>query len=187
MKTRFFATGILFIVIGAAAVTAAGPAALESGTIFGRVTDLDGNPLPGASVALTGPALMGLNSNVTSATGQFFFPVLAPGTYEIRIEMPGFKIQVQRGLSVQSGRAMQIHVRLEETAVDEEVMAPPGDQPVDTRNAKNSGVLAPDILTRLPLPATFFISGPWFPGPWPTSSSIVGSFPSRGAPPEARS
>ncbi len=164
MKTRFFATGILFIVIGAAAVTAAGPAALESGTIFGRVTDLDGNPLPGASVALTGPALMGLNSNVTSATGQFFFPVLAPGTYEIRIEMPGFKIQVQRGLSVQSGRAMQIHVRLEETAVDEEVMAPPGDQPVDTRNAKNSGVLAPDILTRLPLPRDLFHLWPLVPG-----------------------
>jgi len=164
MKTRFFATGMLLIVIGAAAGAAAGPAAPESGTIFGRVTDLDGNPLPGASVALTGPALMGMNSNVTSATGQFFFPVLAPGTYEIRIEMPGFKIQVQRGLSVQSGRAMQIHVRLEETAVDEEVAAPAGDQPFDTRNTKNSAVFAPDILTRLPLPRDLFHLWPLVPG-----------------------
>jgi hypothetical protein len=164
MKMKFFTALMLSIFIGAAGVTAAGPATPESGTIFGRVTDLDGNPLPGASVALTSPALMGLNSNVTSATGQFFFPVLAPGTYEIRIEMPGFKIQVQRGLSVQSGRAMQIHVRLEETAVDEEVTAPAGDQPVDTRNAKNSAVFTSETLSRLPLPRDLFHLWPLVPG-----------------------
>ncbi|MCX6566334.1 MAG: carboxypeptidase-like regulatory domain-containing protein [Candidatus Aminicenantes bacterium] len=164
MKTKFFTALMLFIFIGAAGVTAAGPAAPESGTIFGRVTDLDDNPLPGASVALTGPALMGMYSNVTSATGQFFFPVLAPGTYEIRIEMPGFKIQVQRGLSVQSGRAMQLHVRLEETAVDEEVTAPAGDQPVDTRNTKTSAVFNSEILARLPLPRDLFHLWPLVPG-----------------------
>lgn len=163
MKKRIFATGMLFLALGAAAASA-GPTVQETGTMFGRVTDLDGNPLPGASVSLMGPSLMGLNSSVTSATGQFFFPLLAPGVYEIRVEMPGFKMQIQRGLRVQSGRAMQIHARLEETAVDEEVTAPPGDRPVDTRNVKSSSALGSDTLARLPLPRDHFLPWPLLPG-----------------------
>lgn len=151
MKTKPFAALILCLLLGAAGAAAAGPAGSESGTILGRVSDLDGNPLPGASVALIGPALMGQRSTVTSATGQFFFPLIDPGVYEVRVEMPGFKIQLQRGLIVESGREMIVVFKMEETSVDEEVAAPAGDQPVDTRNAKVFGVFNEETLNRLPL------------------------------------
>ncbi|MBN1939443.1 MAG: TonB-dependent receptor [Candidatus Aminicenantes bacterium] len=141
---------LILLILAVPAVPAAAPG-IESGTIYGRVTDLDGNPLPGASVALMGVNLMGMNSHVTSATGQFFFPLLAPGVYEIRIEMPGFKIQLQSGLAVRSGRATQIHVRLEETAVDEEVAVAALDQIIDTRNTTHTAVFGPDAFTGVPL------------------------------------
>jgi len=156
MKMKLFAALILCTFLGAAGAASAGPIAPESGTMFGRVSDLDGNPLPGASVSLVGPALMGLRSSVTSATGRFFFPLIDPGVYEVRVEMPGFKIQVQHGLAVQSGRAMVVVFKMEETTVDEEVAAPAGDQPLDTRSAKVSGVLDRDVLTRTPLPRDLF-------------------------------
>ncbi|MHB8056207.1 MAG: TonB-dependent receptor, partial [Candidatus Aminicenantales bacterium] len=156
MKTKSFAAFILMAFFAAAGASAAGPIAPESGTMFGRVSDLDGNPLPGASVSLIGPAVMGQRSSVTSATGQFFFPLIDPGVYEVRVEMPGFKIQLQRGLAVQSGRTMVVVFKMEETAVDEEVAAPAGDQPLDTRSAKVSGVLDSDVLTRIPLPRDLF-------------------------------
>jgi len=149
MKKTFLISIIFWLLAGAAGI-AASPV-IEWGTIYGRVTDLDGNPLPGASVTLTGSNLMGMNSHVTSATGQFFFPLLAPGSYEIRVEMPGFKVQLQRGLAVPAGRAALIHVRLEETAVDEEVAVAAGDRMIDTRNAKTVIVTGSDILSQIPL------------------------------------
>jgi len=166
MKTKFRQTVILsvFLLALAAGVAAAGPASPETGTIFGRVTDKDDNPLPGASVSLVGSSLMGMRGHVTSATGQFFFPILSPGLYEIRVEMPGFKIQVQRGLAVRSGQTTQIRVHLEETAIDEEVTVPAGDQALDTRSMKTSGVIDARMLTSLPLVRDLSALWPLIPG-----------------------
>jgi hypothetical protein len=166
MKTKFLQTTVLslFLLALAAGFAAAGPASPETGTIFGRVTDKNENPLPGASVSLVGSSLMGMRGHVTSAMGQFFFPILSPGLYEIRVEMPGFKIQVQRGLAVRSGQTTQISVRLEETAIDEEVTVPAGDQALDTRAMKTSGVIDARMLASLPLARDISALWPLIPG-----------------------
>ncbi len=163
-KTMRFALILLFLAASTGIAAAPSP---ESGTIYGRVTDLDGNPLPGASVALMGSNLMGMNSHVTTATGQFFFPLLVPGVYEIRIEMPGFKIQLQRGLMVRSGRSTQLHIRLEETAVDEEVAVAASDQIIDTRNATNVIVTEADAFAGIPLARELFTLWTLIPGAVP--------------------
>lgn len=179
-KTSLIALILVFLAASSGLTAAPNP---ESGTIYGRVTDLEGNPLPGASVALMGAKLMGMNSHVTSATGQFFFPLLTPGSYEIRIEMPGFKIQLQRGLTVQSGRATLLHVRMEETAVDEEVAVPATDQMIDTRNATSAVVPVSEILAGIPLARELYALWTTVPGAVPdlggdrTLVSVDGSAP----------
>jgi protocatechuate 3,4-dioxygenase beta subunit len=63
----------------------------QTGGLAGKVVDIEGRPLPGATVSLTGPSLMGIVHYVTSDTGLFRFAALLPGEYDLRAEMPGFK------------------------------------------------------------------------------------------------
>src|SRR5215470_48925 len=62
-----------------------------TGTLIGTVRDEQGAAIPGGQVRVTSPALLGGPRTMpTSEAGQFRFPNLAPGSYTLDIEMPGF-------------------------------------------------------------------------------------------------
>ena len=52
--------------------------------------DDQGAVLPGVTVSLTGPALMGSQTVVTNEHGLFRFPAVPSGTYKVTFELPGF-------------------------------------------------------------------------------------------------
>ena len=110
----------------------------QTGVIAGRIIDKDENPLPGATVTISGPALMGINSYVTSNTGFFRFPSLFPGEYELRAEMPGFKTTVRKGLIVSVGKTTELIIELEVAAVEEEVSVTAASPVVDVEASKVS-------------------------------------------------
>lgn len=56
----------------------------------GHVTDPAGAPLPGVTVTLTGERLKSPLNQVTNANGDYLFPGLARGTYEVEAELKGF-------------------------------------------------------------------------------------------------
>src|SRR4030042_3000140 len=90
----------------------------QTGAISGQVMDKAGKPLPGATVSISGPALMGISSYVTSETGLFRFAALKPGEYELRAEMPGFKSYIFQTVLVTVGRTTELMVRLEEAPTE---------------------------------------------------------------------
>ena len=54
----------------------------KRGAIIGVVTDAEGAPLPGVTITVTGPALMGFQSTVTLEKGTYrTASVLPPGNY----------------------------------------------------------------------------------------------------------
>jgi outer membrane protein OmpA-like peptidoglycan-associated protein len=58
--------------------------------VRGRVSNLEGQPIPGATVELLGPTATKLS---TDANGDFASSELAPGSYEARAEAPGYLIR----------------------------------------------------------------------------------------------
>ena len=66
-----------------------------TGSISGRVTSSDGQPLPGVTVVVTSPMLQGTRTAVTSESGDYLIPLLPPGTYTVLFELDGFQ-SVQR-------------------------------------------------------------------------------------------
>src|SRR5687768_9624083 len=62
-----------------------------TGSISGRVHSSDGQPLPGAIVAVTSPILQGVRTAVTSGSGDYLIPLLPPGTYAVVFELSGFQ------------------------------------------------------------------------------------------------
>ena len=60
-----------------------------TGALVGTVKDEQGGVLPGALVHISSPSLIGGElTTTTNEKGQLRFPVLAPGTYRLLVELP---------------------------------------------------------------------------------------------------
>jgi len=92
----------------------AAPAAAQigGGTFVGAVVDPAGAALPGASVTIVAPATNATRSTVTGSGGGFVVSGLAPGSYEIRVELNGLKPFVRRGVSLATGETLRLDVAL---------------------------------------------------------------------------
>lgn len=87
---------VLFVLLFAVTLTAQ----VRTGNIYGKITDTEGNPLPGVSVTLKGPQIAPLTT-VTGATGIYRFVSLGPSNdYEIAAELSGFKKSTKTGIIV---------------------------------------------------------------------------------------
>lgn len=86
--------------------------------IYGIVTDANGAVVPNASITATGED--GEDHTATSDSSGNFRLGLPQGTYEVEVEVPGFKTLVQRNVSVGSG-GRQLSYKLEVAATDETV------------------------------------------------------------------
>jgi len=123
----------------------------QTGSIYGRVIDKEGNPLPGATVTISGPAMMGTNSYVTSEAGVFRFPSLLPGEYELKVEMPGFKTLIRKGIIVSVGRTTEVELEMEIAKVEEEVTVVAASPVVDVQSTKISINYGTQFLTSIPM------------------------------------
>src|SRR5262245_62193688 len=81
------------VILSAASVFLSQVAAAQTltGTLIGTARDEQGAVIPGGQVRITSSALIGGPRIIlTSEGGQFRFPNLAPGSYTLDIDMPGF-------------------------------------------------------------------------------------------------
>jgi len=99
-------------------------AAQDSAALWGTVTDGQGGVLPGATVTVSGPRPPEVKV-VTDENGVFHVLALQPGTYQVRIELAGFRTE-QTTVAVVSGRTTRIAVRLDVGSLSETVTVSSG-------------------------------------------------------------
>src|SRR5262245_34918058 len=73
----------------------------STGTISGEVKDEDGQPLPGALVIVSSDTVK--KSAVTDGTGKYEISGLAPGAYNVKVELSGFASINQPEVQVSAG------------------------------------------------------------------------------------
>ncbi len=83
-----------------------------AGTIIGHVSDESGASLPGVTVTLSSPAVLGNPTTSTTSTGAYRFLALPPGRYEIGYMLQGFAALTRSGIVVSSGNTVDIPVTL---------------------------------------------------------------------------
>src|SRR5262249_61457844 len=88
-----------------------------TGEIVGKVSDASGGVLPGVTVTLRGPALQGEQVDVTTASGQYRFPVVPAGTYELEYALSGFTGVKVTGIFVVVGATVQLDQSLKARAL----------------------------------------------------------------------
>jgi hypothetical protein len=81
-------------------------------TIIGRVTDPTGAVVAGAAVRATNAATNAPVSSKTNEGGNFEIPYLLPGSYQVTVEMTGFKRAVRDGIELRVGDRMTLDFTL---------------------------------------------------------------------------
>lgn len=81
-----------------------------TGRIIGKVTDKEGNILPGVTVEIQSPSMIGTRTAITNENGIYRFLDLPPGTYSIRIEVPGFMTQTLKDIAVRIGENTLVNI-----------------------------------------------------------------------------
>jgi hypothetical protein len=61
-----------------------------TGTVAGVITDPTGATVPGATVTLTSESTTQVRTYVTDATGNYDFPAVSPGRYQLNVAAAGF-------------------------------------------------------------------------------------------------
>ena len=108
--------GLLAIVLS----TGLADAQSTTGTISGRVLDLQQAAVPGATVTVDSPNLQGRRMAVTSVTGDYVIPLLPSGTYTISFELSGFERQ-QRSVNLAPTQVLTEDAKLGPARVEESV------------------------------------------------------------------
>src|SRR5574341_5138 len=88
-------------------------AQVTTGTIVGTVKDQQGAAVPGAAVTITETNKGTLSTHTTDPAGSFVAPFLIPGTYEVAVELAGFKKYTHRGVVLQVNQRARVDATLE--------------------------------------------------------------------------
>jgi hypothetical protein len=135
MHRKLGLIGILLVLSVAFGATSAW-AQVQTGSIFVKAVDEQGNAVPGATVTLTSPALPRPLTGVTDSAGVHRFSSLALGTYTASVSLQGFQTVNRENLVVLQGQTTPIDMTLKVGAVSE-VVTVKGETPVvDTKNVR---------------------------------------------------
>lgn len=121
----------LFVLVWATALLAQ-----TTAEILGTVADESGASIPGAKITARNTAT-GIVSNTTSGDGgQFRFPLLQPGKYEVTIEKSGFAKLIRSNVEIQLNERANIPAQLKVSAT-QEVINVTGEVPlINTTNSE---------------------------------------------------
>jgi len=116
--TRLVAASTLALALG----TSAASAQVQTGSIAGVVTDASNAVLPGVTVSLSGEKLIGgTQSQVTDLSGSYRFDRLPPGSYRLKLELPGFRTVEHDDIIVNAAFIASVNGKMEVGSVSEAI------------------------------------------------------------------
>jgi len=112
------------VLLAAVLLLLAGTGAAQSlnGNITGRATDESGGALPGVTVTISSPQMIGQpRTAVTDEQGTYRFTLLPTGTYAVNFALPGFGTLNVEGVTLPTGATMTINGQLKVATLEETV------------------------------------------------------------------
>jgi hypothetical protein len=127
-------------------------AQLGTGTINGIVQDSSGAVIPGATVSLLNPGVVGGNQEtVADDRGAYQFVRLVPSaTYSVRAALAGFRPALRQHVVINADVNVRVDLTMEVGGLTDEVTVSGEVQLLDTASAQNQQVLSREVLDTLP-------------------------------------
>src|SRR5580693_8317574 len=135
---------ILLLAVGASAF-----AQLQTGNLYGKVTDQQGSPLPGVTVTLdTGAAQ---EVQVSNAQGEVRFLSLPPGSMKMKAELQGFSTVDYPNIVITVGHNTTLDITMQSAAAIEDVITVTAESPLlDERKISTGATINQTELQKIP-------------------------------------
>lgn len=123
----------------------------NTGAISGSVSDPSGAALVGAAVVIESAATREERNLTTDADGNFSFPFLTPGNYDLTVRAPGFRPLVLKDVQVQITEVSRLKIQLTIRGTKEEITVSAKPPLLQTENATLGRVIDQKTVVDLPL------------------------------------
>jgi Carboxypeptidase regulatory-like domain/TonB-dependent Receptor Plug Domain len=133
-------------------------AQITSATLSGTIKDETGGVLPGVEVVISNLDTSLTRNVVTDSNGYFTFPGLAPGRYEARASLQGFRTGVQTGITLQVAQQAGLNLVLKVGAAEESITVSGESALVETRSSALSAIVLEKTIEELPLNGRNYIT-----------------------------
>jgi hypothetical protein len=142
-------TALIILTIGATSNVMA--QARTTSVLVGTVTDDTGGVLPGATVTIQSPNLVGgTQTTVTDGDGSYRFPALPAGTYSLLVELDGLKTVNRTDIHIELATTVTIDVQMTVANINETVTVVGAVPVVDVKSAAPNTTLDNRLLQSLP-------------------------------------
>lgn len=117
----------------------------------GRVLDPSGQGVPNAKVTAEDMGTGYTRSATSGSSGEYLFPSLPVGTYQITVTVAGFSTFTQKGVTMATGQAVTLPVQLKVGSVAQKVTVTANATLVTTNSATLSQLINTREIVGLPL------------------------------------
>jgi hypothetical protein len=153
MRKRFkIVLVVLAFFIAASSLLAA---QTQSGTLKVIVIDDEGNVMPGVTLTLTSPVLMGERNLITNVLGEALFVNLTPGIYQLKSNIEGFQDRISEGIEISLDRQTLLQVEMKPTVLEEAVTVTAVSPAVDTTKSVVAEHVTHQTVESLPIARDF--------------------------------
>ncbi len=147
VKKSFGILSILFFLTGLTSFTLA---QTYTGTLRGKIISEEGVALSDASIYLSSPNLLGIQTYFTSETGNVIFSGIPPGLYRLMVEIPGYKTVSIDNIIIRAGKTVHLNITMETTPTEEKITRSIPTPTIDAVSPKNSTSIDKDLLRHIP-------------------------------------
>src|SRR5262245_2635019 len=123
----------------------------DRGTITGTISDPTSAVIPGASVVATNTETAVRYEPISTETGNYTLGQFSAGTYQLSVDLAGFKKYVRQGITVLVAQTLRIDARLEVGAASDEVTVSADAPLLRTESSEVSYNIAAKVMNDLPI------------------------------------
>jgi hypothetical protein len=130
----------------------------NSGTVSGNVVDSQGAVIPNALVTLVETSEGKEINTKSDAHGQYLFPVVPIGNYQLKVTAPTFQGYIVNDLQVTAATNIRQDARLQPGEVSAQVTVQAAGTTLDTRSATLGTMIDPQMVEGLPVDGENIVS-----------------------------
>jgi len=119
--------------------------------LSGTISDPTEANVPGAKVVATNTQTGANLEAASDDRGEYRFPLLPPGSYDVKVEKQGFAAQIQRNIEVTVGQAAVLDFKLAVGATTQVVEVATGVLLVETERTQQANTIEQEEVRNLPI------------------------------------
>lgn len=148
---KVFSILLSFVLVASAPL----PAQTSTGTLKIIVVDDSGAVLPGVTLTLSSPVMMGEKTLITNVLGEALFTNLTPGIYKLDSRLEGFGERISEGIQISLDRQTLLQVEMKPAVVEEAVTVTAVSPAVDTTKSVIAEYVTHQTVESLPISRDF--------------------------------